>query len=372
MKDYYAILGVSRDADLETIKRAYRRLALQYHPDRNPGDKEAEERFKQISEAYEVLSDPEKRRQYDLFGSVSNLGGGGTDVIFAQAVEEIFESFFGGSTRSRRSRATPGEDIRLPLTLTLEEIATGAEKQIEYLRDEVCESCGGTGSASRRPPQTCPTCSGSGQVAYRIGGGFFQQIVYQSCSDCGGRGFVLIDACSACGGRGVRQKLHSQTVEIPPGASGGMTLALRGAGHRGPWGGPPGDLLIDIHEVPHPLFIREGEDLLYEVWVSYPDLILGTTLSVPTLTEGNIPLRIPPSTPSGEVFKINGKGLPRYGSRKRGNLLVQVHVWIPQKLSAEERRLLEEMRGMKGFSPTDRPPEKGFWKRLKKLFSGSE
>lgn len=367
-KDYYAILGVSRDADMETIKRVYRRLALEYHPDRNPGNKEAEERFKEITEAYEILGDPEKRRQYDLFGTTTGAGMGG-ETIFSQAVEEILSSFFGGgNTRARRAQAVAGEDVQITVELTLEEIATGTEKDIEYLRDEACDSCGGTGSAGGRAPHPCSTCGGTGQIAYRVGGGFFQQIVYQTCPDCRGTGVRIIDPCTVCGGTGIKRKLHRQTIEIPAGAAGGMTLALRGAGHRGPWGGPPGDLLIEIQEQPHNLFQRKGEDLVYEVWVAYPDLVLGTSLTIPVLGGDTAPLRIPPGTPSGEVFKLSGKGLPRYGSRRRGDLFVQVHVWVPARVSPEEKRLLEEMRSQKSFQPADRKPEKGFWKRIRQLF----
>ncbi|MCS7297508.1 MAG: molecular chaperone DnaJ [Bacteroidia bacterium] len=366
-KDYYAILGVGRDADLETIKRAYRRLALQYHPDRNPGNREAEERFKEISEAYEVLSDPEKRRQYDLFGHV---GGSAptSESIFAQTVEEIFQSFFGGGRSSRRPSAVQGKDVKVTLELTLEEIASGVQKEIEYLRDEACSACRGTGSAERIPPQGCPTCGGTGQVAYRVGSGFFQQILYQTCPDCQGRGFRIIAPCAACGGMGLERKRHRQTIQIPPGATGGMTLAMREAGHLGPWGGPRGDLLIEIHEKPHPFFVREGESLIYETWVSYADLVLGTTLSIPTLSGEKVPLRLNPGTLSGEVFRLTGKGLPRYNSRKRGDLLVQVHVWVPSKVSPEEKRLLEELGRHKSFIPAGRRPEKGFWERLRQLF----
>ncbi|MCS7153774.1 MAG: molecular chaperone DnaJ [Bacteroidia bacterium] len=368
-KDYYATLGVSRDADLETIKRAYRQLALKYHPDRNPGNKEAEERFKEISEAYEVLSDPEKRRQYDLFGTVGSSGGTGAETIFSQAVEEIFATFFGGRGGSgRRPPAIQGEDISVVVELSLEEIAEGTEREIEYIRKDTCEVCGGTGSARGHSPRACPTCGGTGQVAYRVGGGFFQQIIYQTCSDCQGTGFRIVSPCSVCGGTGVVERLHRQPVEIPAGAVGGMTLVLRGAGHRGPWGGPAGDLIIEIREKSHPLFARKGEDLIYEAWVSYADLVLGTTLAIPTLSGGTIPLQIPPGTHSGEVFKISGKGLLRYNSRRRGDLLVQVHVWVPSKVSFEERRLLEEMRKHKGFQPKEHKPEKGFWRRLKEFF----
>lgn len=367
-KDYYAILGVSRDADAETIKRAYRRLALEYHPDRNPGNKQAEERFKEIAEAYEVLSNPERRRQYDLFGTSGGGVGVEAETIFSQTVEEFISSFFGGGRRGRRPQEVTGEDVRILLELSLEEVANGAEREVEYLRDDICETCGGTASSSKRPPQTCPTCGGTGQVAYRVGGGFFQQIVYQTCPDCQGSGMRIIDPCSACGGTGLRRKLHKQLVQIPPGAAGGMTLALKGAGHRGPWGGRAGDLLIEIQEKPHPVFSREGDNLIYETWVSYPELVLGTTLNIPTLSGESTSLRVPPGTHSGEIFRLQGKGLPRYSSRKRGDMIVQVHVWVPPKVGSEEKRLLETMRDTKAFQPTERKPEKHFWRRVKDLF----
>lgn len=371
-KDYYAILGVERTADAETIKRAYRRLALQYHPDKNPNNAEAEERFKEISEAYDVLSDPEKRRSYDLFGTTSGFQGGGASDPFARVVEEMFESFFGGTGfRSRRPQATPGEDIRLSVEITLEEIAKGTTRELRYTRRVPCTACGGTGSAEAAPPRVCPTCSGSGQVAYRVGGGFFQQVVYQPCPDCGGVGFRITNPCVACQGTGLQSQEHQQTIEIPQGAVGGMTLSLRGAGHFGPWGGPPGDLLLDIQELPHPAFVRDGEDLIYETWVAYPDLVLGTTIEVPTLTQETISVQIAPGTPSGEIFRLSGKGLPRYGSRRRGSLLVQVHVWIPPKVSRAEKELLEQMRTYKAFSPTQKRPEKGFFTRLRELFTGN-
>lgn len=366
-KDYYAILGVSRDADAETIKRSYRRLALQYHPDRNPGDKEAEERFKEISEAYEVLSDPEKRRQYDLFGQVGPTGASAADP-FTQVMEEVFEQFFGGRTRRRRPTATPGEDIQLTLELTLEEIAQGTRRTLTYARKEACSACAGTGSASRRPPAPCPTCGGTGQVAYRVGGGFFQQIVHQTCPDCKGTGVKILDLCPVCGGSGLELTTHTQEVEIPPGAAEDMILSLRGAGHRGPLGGPPGDLLLQIVEKPHPTFVREGENLIYETWVSYPDLILGTTLEIPTLIGEPVPLRIEPGTPSGEVFRLTGKGLSRYGSRKKGDLLVQVHVWIPSKLSRSDKELLNTMRKSPTFQPAQKRPERSFLQKLRAFF----
>lgn len=366
-KDYYAILGVSRDADLETIKRAYRRLALQYHPDKNPGNREAEERFKEISQAYEVLSDPEKRRQYDLFGTVQDRGGMSGDP-FSQMVEEVFQSIFGGrAARGRRISAIPGEDVRIQIELTLEEIAQGTVRKVSYNRRVPCSACEGTGSRERQAPQTCPSCGGSGQIAYRVGGGFFQQIVYQDCPDCRGTGVRILHPCPHCRGSGLETITHTQEIDIPPGAVGGLTLSLRGAGHFGPWGGPPGDLLIEVSEAPHPHFLRDGEDLIYEVWVAYPDLVLGTTVEVPTPAGETLLLRVPPGTPSGEILRLEGKGLPRYASRKKGDLLVQVHVWVPTRLSREAKELLQAMRRDPVFSPAQKRPEKGFFSRLRDL-----
>ncbi|MCS7189327.1 MAG: J domain-containing protein, partial [Bacteroidia bacterium] len=247
-KDYYAILGVSRDADIEAIKQSYRRLALQYHPDRNPGNKEAEERFKEISEAYEVLSDPQKRREYDLFGVV---GSRGSSDPFSQMVEEVFESFFGRNTRYRPS-APPGEDIKITLELTLEEIAQGISQEIKYERKEICNKCNGSGSETGAL-HPCSRCGGNGQVAYRVGGGFFQQIIYQTCPECGGKGWKVVSSCPTCKGTGLLNRLHVRQVEIPPGAVGGMMFSIRGGGHCGAWGGTPGDLIIEIVEKPHPL-----------------------------------------------------------------------------------------------------------------------
>ncbi|MCS6790276.1 MAG: J domain-containing protein [Bacteroidia bacterium] len=370
-KDYYSILGVSRDADIETIKRAYRRLALEYHPDRNPGNKEAEEKFKEISEAYEVLSDPDKRRRYDLFGDSRVSDGFNRQADpFARMVEEVFESFFGGRVHTAE-RVPQGENVRIQIELTLEEIAEGAVKEVEYLREEACSACKGTGNADSSPPQVCPTCRGSGQVAYRVGGGFFQQVVYQTCPTCQGRGYRIIHPCAACGGTGLQMRPHRRQVEIPPGVAAEMTLILRGAGHQAPWGGKPGDLLIDIFEKEHPLFVRDGDDLVYETWVSYPDLVLGGQVKIPLLNQETYTLRIEPGTLSGEVFRVPGRGLPRYNNpRKRGDLIVQVHVWVPRKVSAEDKKFLEGMRQHRNFSPTQKRPEKSLFEKIKEMFKG--
>ncbi len=373
--DYYEILGVSRNADQETIKKAYRRLALEYHPDRNPNNPEAEERFKLISQAYEVLSDPEKRREYDLFGRVGGPSTSGSPYVdpFAQIIEEFFRGAYGGETRRRSAppRGPQGSDITIHVRITLEEVLKGAKRTLTYRRQVACDACNGTGHAEKKPP-ICPRCEGSGQVAYRVGGGFFQQIIYQTCPTCQGSGYHNPNPCRKCGGTGLIEVEATQEIELPPGLEDGTTLVLRGAGHFGPWNGPPGDLLIQVQEEPHPIYSREKENLFYEAWVSYPDLVLGTTISIPLLTGESYTLKIPAGTLSGEVFEIEGQGLPHRKGRRRGKLFVQVHVWVPKKLTSEERKAIEVLRAHKAFQPHPQAPEKSFFARLRSFFSKSE
>lgn len=369
--DYYEILGVARTADQETIKKAYRRLALEYHPDRNPNNPEAEEKFKIINEAYEILSDPQKRREYDLFGRVgaANTAGSGYADPFVQIIEELFRGAHGGEKRHRSGppRGPQGEDIEVRLQLSLEDVLKGTQKTLTYKRRIPCEVCGGTGHADKAPP-ICPTCQGTGQVAYRVGGGFFQQFIYQTCPTCQGSGYHNPNPCQRCGGTGLLETETTQQVDIPAGVENGSTLIWRGAGHFGPWNGPPGDLLLHIEEEPHPLFTREGENLFYETWVSYPDLVLGTTLQIPLLSGEASPLKVPPGTLSGEVFEIKNEGLPRRKGRQRGSLFVQVHVWVPKKLSPDERKALETLQAYKAFQPQPKTSEKGFFERLRRFF----
>jgi len=369
--DYYEILGVARTADQETIKKAYRRLALEYHPDRNPNNPEAEEKFKLINEAYEVLSDPQKRREYDLFGQVRSAGSAGSTYAdpFAQIIEEFFQGVYGKERRHRSGppRGPQGDDIEVRLQLSLEESLKGTRQTLTYKRRIPCEVCKGTGHAGQMPP-VCPTCQGTGQVTYRVGGGFFQQFIYQTCPTCQGSGYHNPNPCQRCGGTGLIETETTQQVDIPAGVENGSTLIWRGAGHFGPWNGPPGDLLIHIEEQPHPLFTREGENLFYEAWVSYPDLVLGTTLQIPLLSGETYSLKIPPGTLSGEVFEIKNEGFPRQKGRQRGSLFVQVHVWVPKKLSTDERKALETLQAYKAFQPQLKTSEKGFFERLRRFF----
>ncbi len=369
--DYYKILGVSRNADLETIKKAYRRLALTYHPDRNPNNPEAEEKFKLINEAYEVLSDANKRRAYDLYGQ---RGGGGASAggdYFSQIMEEFFQSVWGDVRGGHTHRGVAGEDIQVEVTLSLEELAAGATKEIRYKRNVPCAACGGTGSAEGRPAR-CPTCQGSGQVAYRTGGGFFQQIIYQTCPACEGSGYHNPNPCRQCGGLGVTSQEQTRQIEIPSGIDPASTLVWRGEGHHGPWNGPSGDLLIRIREAAHPLFAREGADLYYEAWVSYADLVLGTSLTVPLLSGDTHRLKIPPGTPSGEVFEIKNQGLPIHRSRRRGNLYVQVHVYVPTKgFAPEDWDLIAQLKERPAFNPEKKDSTPRLFERLRAFFRKS-
>ncbi len=340
-KDYYRILGVPRNASQEEIKRAYRRLALKYHPDRNPGDKEAEERFKEIAEAYEVLRDPEKRRLYDLYGpegvrrSTGFSGFRTVEDIFS-TFSDLFEEFFGFSTSRRAPR--PGEDLRYDLTLDFLEAAFGTSKTIEIPKRVPCDRCGGSGVEPGTSPKVCPYCYGRGQVSRSHG--FFT--ISTTCSYCQGEGKIITDPCQACNGEGWVKGVRKITVRIPPGVDEGTRIRVQGEGEEGEWGGPPGDLYIYIHVRPHEHFRREGEDVIYRLALPFSLAALGGEVEVPTL-EGSTKVKIPPGTQPGEVIRLKGKGIPRLEGRGRGDLLIEVTIKVPKKLSKRQRELLEEL-----------------------------
>jgi molecular chaperone DnaJ len=361
-RDYYEILGVSRDAAADEIKRAYRKLAMQYHPDKNPGDKEAEERFKEAAEAYEVLRDREKREIYDRFGheglqGTGFRGFGGFEDIFG-SFGDIFEEFFGfgGGTRGRRSRSRPGNNLRYDLEMTLEEAFHGKEQEISFKKWELCEPCHGSGMTPGTEPETCPTCQGRGQVIRSEG--FFQ--ISTTCPGCRGEGHIITDPCSECGGTGRVKVDRTITVRIPPGVDGGSQLRLRGEGEPGEFGGPPGDLFVVIHVREHDFFLRENTHLLCEIPISFVQAALGDTIRIPVLGEKDgHDLKMPAGTQPGEILKLPGMGMPGLRGDDRGDLFVKVQVQVPRKLSKRQKELLKE------FARTDGSKnEKHFWQKI--------
>ncbi|MGN6733504.1 MAG: molecular chaperone DnaJ [Candidatus Binatia bacterium] len=361
-KDYYELLGISRNAGEEEIKKAYRKLALQHHPDRNPGDKQAEEKFKEVSEAYSVLSDPHKRSQYDQFGHAA-FGEGGPGFDFSGGFEDIFGDifgeFFGGGGR-RRGRAR-GEDLRYNLTLKFEEAVSGTEKKIKIPRHGVCDTCRGTGAKAGTAPQTCPTCRGRGQVSFQQG--FFS--VSRTCSQCHGQGTVIKEPCATCGGAGRVRNMHTLSVRIPAGVDTGSRLKLRAEGEAGPAGGVPGDLYVVIHVEPHPIFVRENLDIICDVPISFVQAALGAEIDVPTL-EGKVKMKIPAGTQSGKVFRMKSKGVKDVQGFQQGDQHVRVTVEIPTRLTAKQKELLKEFAAVGGEELN--PLAKGFFDKMKELF----
>ena len=366
-RDYYETLGVNHGSADEEIKKAYRKLALKYHPDRNPGNREAEEQFKEASEAYQVLSDPEKRSQYDRFGHAAfGEGGpfrGGFDFTggFEDLFGDIFGEFFGTGTGRRRSRAQRGEDLRYNLDLKFEEAAFGAEKQFKVPRSGPCEKCGGSGAKPGSSAKSCPTCRGRGQVTFQQG--FFS--VSRTCTHCHGQGTVIPEPCRTCGGSGKVRKLHTLSVKIPAGLDTGSRLKLRGEGEGGALGGPPGDLYVVIRVHEHPLFIRDGLEIICDTPISFAQATLGAEIEVPTL-EGKVMMKIPTGTQSGKVFRLKARGVKDVHGHHRGDQLVRVVVETPTHLTARQKELMREFAAIGGEDV--HPISKGFLETVKQLF----
>lgn len=368
-RDYYEVLSVSRDCGEEEIKRSYRKLALQYHPDRNPGNKEAEEKFKEAAEAYEVLRDPEKRRIYDRFGHEGLEGTGfrgfsGFEDIFS-SFGDIFEGFFGFGGRGGRSRASQGRSLRYDMEMSLEEAFYGKEEEITFHRLEACGTCNGSGAAPGSEPQTCPTCQGRGQVIQSQG--FFQ--VSTTCPNCRGQGQTITDPCPDCRGGGKIRVEKRIQVKIPAGVDTGSQLRLRGEGEAGEYGGPPGDLFVVIHVREHAFFTREDDSLICQVPVSFVQAALGDVLTIPLLGENEShELGIPQGTQPGEVIKIPGKGMTSLrGYRKRGDLYVKIMVKIPEKVTEHQRELLQSFAETEKLSLNGKKKKpKSFWKKMAK------
>ena len=370
-RDYYEILNVDRNADGETIKRAYRKLAMKYHPDRNPDDKEAEQRFKEASEAYEVLADPEKRKRYDQFGHAGLRGTSSHDFSHMDVgdIFSMFEDIFGGmggmggmgGRRGRGSRARKGYDLETETEISLEEALSGVEREIEFTRQDNCETCDGSGAKPGSQPDTCVTCAGQGQVAQSGFGGMFRMVT--TCPACEGTGQLIKDKCSDCKGSGKQPQTRVVSVNIPPGVHDGQAVRVPGEGEPGAQGGPRGDLHVVLRINEHELFDREEDDLVLRMPLSFTQMALGSEVQVPTL-DGEEALTVEPGTQHGHVFRIKGKGLPNLRTGRRGDLLVVVLVEVPKKLSDEQERLLRE------FAETENnnkilPHREGFWEKIK-------
>ena len=369
-RDYYEVLGVEKNASAEDIKKAYRKKAIQYHPDKNPGDKEAEEKFKEAAEAYEVLSDPQKRQRYDQFGH-AGMGGAGGFSGGGMSMEDIFthfgdifqgagfdlgdigEMFMGGGGRSRGPRVRRGSDMRVKVRLTLEDIATGCEKKIKVRKLVQCKDCNGTGSADGRT-ETCPTCKGSGRTVRQQRGIFGMMQVQSECETCGGEGTVIKNKCPKCGGQGVVRDEEIITITIPAGVMAGMQLTVPGKGNAAPRGGVNGDLLVLIEEEEHKDFVRQDSDLIYNLLLDMPTAVLGGQVQIPTLT-GDVKITITPGTQPGKVLRMRGKGLPRIDQYGRnygvGDLLINVGVYIPEHLSKDEKKLVEQLQNSPNIAP---------------------
>lgn len=383
-RDYYEILGVAKGASADEIKKAYRKVAMQYHPDRNPGDKSAEEKFKEAAEAYEILSDADKKAQYDRYGhaGVSGNGrgysGGGMNMedIFNQFGDifgdDLFGSFFGGQQRGGRAGQRPrgirGSNLRIKLKLTYEEIAKGVTKNIKVKKHVPCTTCSGTGAKDKGSVQTCGSCGGSGQVR-RVQNTFLGQMqTVTTCPTCNGEGTTITAKCGTCKGEGRVFGEEAMSIDIPAGVQEGMQLNITGKGNAGERGGMPGDLIILIEEETHRDLQRDGLNVAYDLHISFTDAVFGTQVEVPTI-DGRAKIKIPAGTQSGKIFRLKGKGFPAVNSYEKGDQLIHVSVWTPQNVSSEEKAMLEKLSHSPNFKPHPDKNEKGFFDKLKEMFS---
>lgn len=384
-RDYYEVLGISKGASREEIKKAYRKMAIKYHPDKNPDDKEAEQKFKEAAEAYDVLSNEEKRARYDRFGhqGVGGAGFGGgagggmnMDDIFSHFGDVFgdsgnpFDSFFGGGRgggdgRSRRAR---GSNLRVKVKLNLQEIANGVNKKIKLRKDVSCETCGGSGAKNFSDVHTCDTCGGAGQVR-RVSNTFLGQMATTTtCPKCNGLGKVVVNPCNSCGGDGRVKGEEVVEVNIPAGVRDEVQLSVRGKGNAAPRGGMNGDLIVVIEEEDHPNFTRDGNNLIHDLYLSFPDAALGAEISVPTI-DGKAKINIPAGTQGGKIFRLKNKGIPDLNGYGRGDQLIHVNIWVPKTLSSEEKKMVDTLRGAENFEPAPDKYEKSFFEKVKEIFS---
>jgi molecular chaperone DnaJ len=384
-RDYYEVLGVSKNASAEEIKKAYRKKALQYHPDKNQGDKEAEEKFKEAAEAYEVLRDPGKKQRYDQFGhaGVGGAAGGGGFGGFSD-IEDIFSAFgdifgghfgsfggFGGSRSYGSSgggrRVTRGSDLRVKVKLTLSEVANGTEKKIKVKKYVQCQHCNGTGAKNASAYSTCSTCRGTGRVTRVANTLLGQMQTTSTCPTCQGEGKIITDKCSYCAGEGVIRDEEIIPIKIPAGVGEGMQMTVTGKGNAARRGGINGDLLVVITEDDHPELVRDGNNLIYNLFLSFPEITLGTTAEIPTV-ESKVKVKIEPGTQPEKILRLRGKGLPDVNGYGRGDLLVRIHVWIPRKLNPDERKMLEKLLDSPNFQDGPSSSEKTFFEKMKDMF----
>ena len=384
-RDYYEILGVSKTANADEIKKAYRKTAMQYHPDRNPGDKAAEEKFKEAAEAYEVLSDTDKRAKYDRYGHQAfgpGTAGGGfhntnMEDIFSHFGDifggnDMFGSFFGGTggRNGGRSQSTGqrGSNLRIKLKLTYAEIASGVTKQVKVKKHVACNTCGGNGAKDKSSFQKCGTCGGNGQVK-RVQNTFLGQMqTVTTCPTCNGEGATITAKCGSCKGEGRVFGEEMINIEIPAGVQEGMQLSMSGKGNAGERGGYPGDLIIQIQEEAHPELERDGLNVAYDLNLTFSDVVFGTEVEVPTIT-GRAKVKIPAGTQSGKILRLKGKGFPEVQGYAKGDQLIQVSVWTPQHISSEEKEMLEKLHNSPNFKPNPDKKDKSFFDKVKEAFS---
>ncbi len=378
-RDYYEVLGVDKNANKDDLKKAYRKLAMQFHPDRNPDDKEAEEKFKEAAEAYEVLSNDEKKARYDQFGhegmrgnSYSSQGFSDINDIFSHFSDifggsSIFDDFFGGggqrSRGRRRGTGTPGSDLRINIKLTLEEIAEGIQKKVKIKKYVKCASCTGTGAESGTSTKTCPVCSGSGEVRSVSRSVFGQFVNITPCNNCNGEGTVIDTPCRKCMGDGRIQDESTVTINIPAGVSEGSYMTLRGDGNIGKRGGEAGDLMVVFQESPHEYFTRDGDDIIFDLGVSYPDAVLGAEVEVPTLN-GKARVKIDPGTPAGKMLKMKHKGIKHLNHGGSGDQIIRINIEVPKKVSSKEKELLKELSQLPNFKTSSLSDNKSFFKKF--------